>query len=280
MGRYWWCIALLAGCSGADSKEGDAKACGRADEAAVVTQLTFTRAEDDISYGFDLDGHDTTLGDFEGCGIGDFVAPDGTGGIDNAFARLLPVLELTEAVAVEALVQDAINSGELMMMLEFDGLDDRDDDDCVDFTLSRGEGVPFVGSHDRIDAGQTFDRDADVRASEAGQVELVDGQLRAHGLDVDLPIQVFDVMVPLVVENASIHIDLHADGTYSGYMGGGIDPDPIIEMAFENPVDQDLAESLPGLFASASDLADESGECRYMSATLDFEGVSAYFYDD
>ncbi len=86
-------------------------------ERYLVRTLVFGPELDGVAWGFDLDDHVSTVGDLEGCGKQDLVDPDGNTGIDNAFAGLLPTLEQTEAIAVETLIQDAVNSGALLLAL-------------------------------------------------------------------------------------------------------------------------------------------------------------------
>ena len=107
-------VALL-GCSAGDDSGGPAGnptggTCDADGPTAtyVMRSLYFARSEEGVGWGFDLDGHASAAGDPEGCGKADLTDPEGQGGIDNAFAGLLPTLEQTEAVAVEGLLQDAI----------------------------------------------------------------------------------------------------------------------------------------------------------------------------
>ena len=149
-------LALAPACSPVPGECGVSK-----DEPHVVVlnRLALGREVDGQSMGFDLDGQVTTEGGADGCGIGDYQGFDGRAGVDNALARLIPVLELTEAVALEDLAQLAVNQGELLIMVQLDHLDSYAQDECVDLTLFRGEGVPTIGTYGVIEPGQTFDAD-------------------------------------------------------------------------------------------------------------------------
>ena len=83
----------------------------------VIDSLYFARVEDGISDGFDLDREQSTSGGSTGCGRQDFTSPGGTAGIDNAFGEVLPALENTEFVAAEALINDTIRTGEVMLLV-------------------------------------------------------------------------------------------------------------------------------------------------------------------
>ncbi len=126
-------------------------------DSLVMSQLLFSRQDDGVSDGFDLDGEVSEQGDDAGCGHGDFTGLDGTPGVDNAGARLIVLLEQTEAVATEALIQQQINNGAVMIVLTLEGLDDRVNDDSVDVILERAAGAPFVGNDGWIEPGQTLE---------------------------------------------------------------------------------------------------------------------------
>ena len=110
------------------------------------------------------------------------------------------------------------------------------------------------------------------------RVELVDNTVEAHGLEISIPLTIFDASFTAVLSDASVHIAWNEDGSFTGYMAGGLDPQAIIDMANDSNVDRALAESLPALFEPSLDLRDESGTCSLLSITFQFEGVSGYFY--
>ena len=110
MRLYLPTMLTLAACSNVPCGSGDT-------QTGVVSELVFARVDDaGVSKGFDLDEATSDEGGLSGCGIGDYTDPDGSNGVDNAMARLLPALDLTEAVAMEDLILQMINSGELLLM--------------------------------------------------------------------------------------------------------------------------------------------------------------------
>jgi len=129
----------------------------------VVRTLGIGRVAEGISAGFDLDASVTAPGGPTGCGVGDHVDPDGTTGIDNAFAGLMPFLDSTEAAALEPLLQQKINEGELTLLIEIAGLDDTEQDDCVAVRMLRGSGLPQLGTDGLILEDQTFELDETVQ---------------------------------------------------------------------------------------------------------------------
>ena len=131
---YLVMLGMLLGCKGSGGDTGASlDECDPTEtRVGVMTSITFAGVEEDGSaLGFDLDGHTTAAGDGQGCGKPDFLDPEGNEGIDNAFARLLPAIEATEAVAVTDIVTNLIKSGELLLLVELESLDSDIDDSCV-----------------------------------------------------------------------------------------------------------------------------------------------------
>jgi len=252
-----------------------------ASKVGVMTTISFARVEDGVSEGFDLDGEITEQGDRTGCGVQDLTDPFGNQGIDNAFGYLLPALEATEAIAIYGLIQAAINSGELLLMYELTGVDDEINDDCVTLSISRGFGQPMVGADAQLVSGQTFDRSDEVIPSVAYNVELVDGVVRAEGLEVRLPLDVFEVSLDLLLHDVAVHLELDEHGGASGVLSGGMETQVFVDVVQNNPVDAILVELVPLLLDQYADLDPlDVGECTHMSAGLSFESSSAYFFED
>ena len=116
-------FGVFIGCGGASvdhldsATAGPDDACGVPEDTVVlvITSLHFTRETSPTeSEGFDLDRVSSTNSDRQGCGHADYTSADGTAGIDNAFAALVPVLESIGAGAVESLINDAINLHQLV----------------------------------------------------------------------------------------------------------------------------------------------------------------------
>lgn len=272
-------LALTAACSPAP-----AASCSTSDappEIGVIRKLMFARETDGVSDGFDLDGAMTLADEPTGCGVPDYTGPNGEPGIDNAFARLIPALMLTEAQAIEGIVQNAINSGELLMMFSLTGADSPTDDDCVDLEVLRGLGQPNLGTDRQLESGQTFDRDPSVPPTYAEGLSRVDGSLEAHGLELAIPLQIFLLSLDFKLENAAMRIDSEEDGTYRGVMAGGIDVESLIEVASYQKVDAALLGILESLLTGNVDLApDAAGECQQISMTFEFEATPAFLFED
>lgn len=256
---------------------------GPTPQYGVATSLLISRADDaGVSSGFDLDGMNSEEDGTTGCGIGDYTNEIGESGVDNSIARLVPILEQTEAIAAEALIQQAINSGELLIMFQMDGKDSETlDDEQVGLSILRAMGAPIVGTDGKLVSGQTFDVDTTVETTGQEDLALIDGQVTASELTLEIPIQIFDAEINAVLEAASVRVFWNDDGSFNGYMGGSLDYWSIVEMAIDSNVDQALAESLPLLFGANADLApDANGQCTRISFTFTFDGVSAFLYED
>lgn len=268
----------LAGCQ--PDEVVDAGTCdGGEPLVAVVQALSFAHATDGVSTGFDLDGRVSDDYDDMGCGIEDYTDPEGTTGIDNGFARLLPALELTEFAAVQGLIYQAIASGELMIIVEITGLDDLEHDDCVTVTLSRADGTPSLGTDGLLESGQTLERNPDVPTTTAtGSIE--GGRLVAGPVDLALPLQVFDVSLNFAMTEGALRVDFDPDGNGVGVVGGAVEVDYILSVAATNGVDDRLVGLMETLMGDAADLKpNEAGECTYVSTNFDLVTIPAYLFD-
>lgn len=272
-------LALMA----CEAPDGDDEASGEVEpEVMVIQELWFEEpGEDGTTGGFDLDGHVTTGAGYDGCGQPDDVGPDGEEGIDSAFAGLLPALEAAGGLAVHELVQAAVDSGELLIMMEMYDLASTQSDTCVDIGVLRGAGKPTLGADGRLVAGQTFDRDLEQPSSAIDCATVDDGYLRGDGLEMRLPLAVFDETIDLQVHDGVVGMEMHRDGTYSGYIAGGVDISNIQENVDGfDAIPSSINETMSLLLGQLADLRSPGQDtCDRISVTLGFEGVSAYFFD-
>lgn len=252
-----------------------------AEKIGVVTSVLFARPDEQGQIaGFDLDQDATGFGGTGGCGVQDDVSPDGVQGIDSTFARLLPALELTEAQAVEEIMQELINTGQILILWDVHGVDDLANDTCATLELMRGQDAPMVGGRGFINPGQTFDLLDGFTPIDGGQVTLQDGTFEAGGFDFDLPFSFLGTFVEFVLRDARFRVTLAEDGTFTGMLGGGIALDDVFRVASENNVDPSIVSLLQSLVGPVADLApDESGKCTQISVTLTFTGVPAFLYE-
>jgi hypothetical protein len=252
-----------------------------AEQIGVLTSVVFARPDEQGQIaGFDLDHDATGFGGTGGCGVQDDVSPDGVQGVDSAFARLLPALALTEAQAVEEIMQELINSGQVLIMWDLHGLDDLESDTCATVELLRGQDAPMIGGRGFINPGQTFDVLDGFTPIDAGQVSIQDGTFQASGFDFDLPFSFLGTYIDFVLHDAVIRVTLQPDGSFTGMLGGGISIEDVFRVASENNIDTSIVELLRGLVGPIADLApDANGACTQISVTLTFTGVPAFLYE-
>ncbi len=276
-----WAL-LWVSCSG--NGDADVGVCGDANltRTVVFSELMFTRSEGGVSAGFDLDGRVSDGSATEDCGITDLTGPDGEPGIDNTWANILPALELTEAAAIEGLIQDAINSGEVLMTLELVAIDDDVSDACVDVRLSRAAGQPFLGTDDRVLPGQTFDPAPGREPVVVKAQRLEDGVLVAQGFDMLLPLSVFGKSFEFTLEDASIEVILDENGAAHGQLAGGLSVAYALEVASTDDVDVALVGIMEQLLNANADLGWDPalGECTQVSLGFTWTGVSSFWYAD
>lgn len=250
-------------------------------QTSLFRTMRFARElEEGQSHGFDLDGQTTAEGEGTGCGVADFTGPGGEVGIDNEFARILPAIEELGGAALELLVQDAIEAGELLLLTELQGLDAEDEDPCVDLSLMRGTGVPAVGGDGLILAGQSFERSEIVEPSSVKCQALENGVLRAAPLTMRLPLAVFDEIIDLTMHDGVIELRKSEAG-WDVTIGGGVDVaeiqhnvDGFDGIGDDIPV---LVETVLGLHADLSGAG--PGACDRISVTLQAEAVPAFLID-
>jgi len=249
-------------------------------QLAVARTLKFARQDGGVSLGFDLDDRLSDRTDGESCRQQDFTTPDGDEGIDNAFANVLPIIERVGGTALEGLVQAAINEGDLLVMIELDGVDSLTRDDEVEVTLMRGLGQPYVGTDDRIEPWQTFDVDAVAPWSRAS-ARIVDGVLEAGPVEFDLPIYIFDFEFLVTVLDGRIRIAFGEDGPESAVLGGTILMQNLLDIANNIEGGQNIPATIDTIGRSFADmLKGEDGACAGMSVALDIDLAGAFFYDD
>lgn len=249
-------------------------------ERYLVRTLVFGPESDGVAWGFDLDGHVSGVGDLEGCGKQDLVDPEGNAGIDNAFAGLLPTLEQTEAIAVETLIQDAVNSGNLLLALELSGVDDRLNDDCVTVRLGRAEGVPLLGNDGLLLDGQTLAWEPDSLGPPI-EAALIDGQLVASPFTVDIDLRVITADVKLSLLDSGLRLQLDEDAPRAtGFVSGGFQTAQLLDVLSDQAIDVELRAILEQGLPLLADLVDpETGACDLMSVTLEYDAVEVYLED-
>jgi hypothetical protein len=236
-------LLALFGCP----SEPEPATCATGEPATwVIRELTFARRVDGVVEGFDIDGHDSSAqGDALGCGHPDLAA--------------------------ESLVKQSIASGELLLLLSVDGVRSWEGDDCVDFTLSRGDGVPLVGPDGTLLDHQTLVLDPSVAAVQVDGV-IDQGRLDADGLSFRLPLDVLNAELDFEVTRGRFALERRGD-RLRGVMGGVIPIRQIVEILERDDVNLD--QFIP-FVEGVADVQDDDGDCSLLSLAFEFEAIPAY----
>ncbi len=258
--------------------------CGHLGEPTVyvLRTLDFISVEDGVADGLDLDGTVSTAGDGTGCGKVDFTAPDGTPGIDNQFARLLPAIQAVGGEGgFQSAIARAINTGAVLVTVELAHLDDVQDDACVDITVGRALGAPDIGNDGLIEAGQTYDRDVDAPSYTVEGSTVVGGVFESGPFTMALPMVVDDIELLITVRDMYLRGGVDEDGALRGIFAGSIVLDEL--NAFIDRIDEGSAlfTAMRSVLGANADLdPDEDGRCRRISIAVGVEAVPAFFFDD
>ena len=191
--------------------------------ANVVRKLIFLSEESPgVVRGFDLDQRTSTVSDRETCRHADLKDPAGREGIDNQVATLFGLLEPIVEDTPQIAIQGAINEGRVLVMIELEGLDDLQNDDDVTVNVFRASGRPLVGNKGLIMPFQTFHVDYDLDVSTVTGVKLVDGELEAGPVDIEIPMDVLDASFPMRLSDGRVRVKIAEDGSFTGLIGGAI----------------------------------------------------------
>ena len=181
-------------------------------------------------------------------------------------------------MAINGLLSDSINSGELLLLPEMTKVDDDLNDECVDVAIWRGEGSPLLGTDGLVLEDQSFGRNTEVAPGLVPGVSLIDGVVTGGPLEMDLPIQVLDFKSIFSMSQGQLRVEWHDDGTVTGEFGGAIPIAQILEITNYAIDFGDLLEEL--LYLAADMDPDANGDRQSISLTFTFEGRSAYFFED
>lgn len=275
------CAAALVGCGAPDPAAPAAGACAvpAGTASMVLTRFAFVRQDPTraaVADGFDLDGRTSTAGDALACRQPDFTAPDGTAGIDNQLARLIPIVDQMTGGVLDMAVQTAINNGQLLVGVTVDELQDRCNDPSVTVRFQRVQAMPFVGADMRIDPGQTFDLMRAVPVTSArGRVR--DGVLTIDPVDLPLPVAVLDAQFVLTFYGARLRFRLDDAGGGEGIIGGGLSADEFIATVRTLTISQGLMMTVASALHLFADLSpDADGRCQRVSGAMALSARSAF----
>ena len=270
-------LASLPGCS--TSEDADPTCKPGPSQAYVITALGFTReSSKGVVPGFDLDRRVSPVDDQATCGKPDLVSPDGTPGIDNQLALLIPDVEKIVGNAIDGIIQGAINDGRLLIAFDLANVNDSREDACVDMEVKLLDGKPSLGTDGAVEAFQTFElRKQGQVLSPAQGGKISKGTFTIGPFPLRIPIAIFDVSFTMYLRDALVRFTLDEDGNAEGVLGGGVSIEEIAEGVKGGAGVARLIPQIKLIGRAAADLGrDEEGTCQLVSAALSFKAKPAF----
>lgn len=245
----------------------------------VADQLSLPSADPDTGavIGANLDDEVTQGGDPGGCGKMDYIHPDGTEGIDNALAQLLPLLDgfIDEPISDQLVAQ--INDGSLLITIKLEGADGMNDAD-VTGTLYPDGAIPGGGDPvldgDTLAAGQTIDIDSEPITLNGS---ITNGRFTASLANFPIMLPLEDTPLTINVSQAVFSAQITENGLENGEISGSLSIDELasaIGAANLDEIDEDTAR---GLLEGVGDLEPnvEGTVCARISLGLGFNAIPA-----
>lgn len=270
--------ALLAGCAPDEPASGP-RACESAlpEHSGIVRFMRFEVGEMNRHEGFDLDDSVGPPPEASGCRARDFLDPEGRRGIDNQLSLIVPALEAQVGEGtLDTLLNGAINSGQLLIGLTLEGLDDPVNDDCVTLVVRTLTGTPLVGTDGLLLDGQTLEVAPDARTARYEGAVLRDGVLETGPFELSLPVSILDARFVLDLHRARVRVRILEDGSLSGVFAGGISNQQIIEVASGLNIPSDLMETVGRFVQLIADLEPVDGRCTQFSGSLVFRAAPGF----
>lgn len=246
------------------------------EEVWIVSELAFGRAEGRVAPGFDLDGQIGVQ-----CGTRDFTAPDGTPGIDNALAELLPLVEAqVGGLRLDGLVQNSIATGQILLAFQLAGVDGHVDDGCVGLRMRRLTGSPLLGGTDNLLLPyQTLYPDETTAINELGEARIAGGRIEPAPADISLPVSILDARFTLDVRDAHVRLTYVGEDAIEGIVAGGIEVEQILAVVATLNIPDDLMAMAELLVRSYADLVPMGRDCSQISAVLTFRAIPGFIGD-
>lgn len=264
----------------------------------VVGTISIPEAgSDGRAAGFNLDGLNSGEGSIDPDANCEEFTEDYTAlfdpnhvGVDNALQSLVSTIEsllpredcpgMVQAGCLDATLQEQINSGSLILMVEVTGINDYVFDDAVQLQLVLAEvpdmGTPMVDGSGGLAAGQTFNTVQELGTPVAG--DIFQGRLRAQTDQLTITIDTGDFALPLMISGAEVRFDLATDGSTlsNGVIGGFLRTDDIVNAA--SMIMEGIEDTVRGVVENVADVSPSAADpqiCDSVSVGLTFEAVGA-----
>ena len=236
--------------------------------------------------GFSSDGTEGSF-DLDACPHSDLVGVGGETGVDGQLARLGGVIALFGFGDINSTLQQTINEGALILLVELEGEDDLFVPGAT-FTARamRGEGPLELGTDGRAEPGQSFDVLSGPSIVGAG---TSDGSELSATLEGELLIPIRFAMTrgEVRVRDVQLRVREVAPGVLEGAMGGVVDVGDIERLVIQAVEDGGgtggpsfLSILSRTLTANAdADRDPETGRCAGMTAGFGVRAASAFLLD-
>lgn len=242
----------------------------------VLSEFRMLRVADDGTLeGFDLDGRTSRPGDERGCGHGDRMAPDGSTGVDNQFASLVPVIEsFGGGASLENGIANAVRDGDLLYVLDLP----HTDASCDALYIGRAVGAPLLNALGGVVPHQTLERDPEAPLTEGTCAVEADCTWLAEGERFPLQLAFLGTPVSLELVDWMARLQIEEDGTIEGMIGGAVPVDVIVGVAsILGGADAPLRDAILAVIPSTTDLQPrDDGTCGAMSVAFGFRAVPAF----
>lgn len=229
-----------------------------------------------LAFGFDLDAASGGRS-----GLPCTAAPDfssvvtGQDGVDNQLSTVLPTLSMMLPGGVNGAIQEDIQRGALLYIIEVSGIESFVDDPVVRVHGVMGRplpGAPVVTDGDGLAPGQTFATMIDLGTVPGA---ITNGRLSVSELELPLTFTANGETVRMDIRHLVIGGRLSATGELTdGEIGGSVSVEDavVLGQTFFAGIDRATIEA----FAMPDLDPDETGEhCHSISAGMGFESVSA-----
>lgn len=246
----------------------------------LVTRFEFVGAgEGGRTEGFNVDGLVSTASDPGGCRKADVVGPDGTEGVDNQFATLLPALS-TIGVDLDSLINQRVLEGTLLLVVRMNG----SFSDCEGLTFQRGAGPVLFDADGSLTSHQTLDLEEGATVSTTTACDFdaaCGGTAGGDSLVLEFLFISSEIRLEFIAWQSAFQVD--ANGSLQGLLGGAVTLDSVNEIVgnLGGCGDERIREAIEPLIPRAADVfPDETGTCQALSGALRIEAVPVYLFGD
>jgi len=241
-----------------------------------------------LARGLDLDGDDGTGEPPAGvCKHKNYVSADGRAGIDNQLYTVEGCIGSFQGHKgfIMQFANNQMHDGLLSMILQITGIDSEQNDDSVDITLFYSLDAMAKSASGQVLPDYTFrvtDNPQYTHFFRRLHGRIVNGVVITDTVkELQMNLGTYGTPVQLALANASMRLELTADGNVRGVLGGYQDWRVIASRSTSSAAEQVHNFQVPGLYNALQRAADGlkdpvTGQCNGISSAFDIEGIPAY----